>query len=54
VARIKSFTRPTGGATIIGSSAKGDGSKERTIFGRPNDAGSHSDGGEVRAESSHL
>jgi hypothetical protein len=53
MAHIKSSTRPASGATAAGSGAEDDGSEDRTISGRPSDAGSHSDGSEARAESSH-
>jgi hypothetical protein len=46
--RVKSTVRPVGGAAAGGC----EGYEERTISVRLSDVGSHSDGGDIRVESS--
>jgi hypothetical protein len=54
MAHVKSTAWPVGGAAAGGSGGEGAGSEERTLSMRPSDVGFHSDGGDVRVESSHL
>jgi hypothetical protein len=52
MAHVKSTARPVSSAAAGGSSGEGDDSEERTISARSSNAGSHSNGGDVRVESS--
>jgi hypothetical protein len=54
MAHVNSVVWPIDSAATGGSGGEGDGSEERTMSTEPSNAGSHSNGGDVRVKSSHL